>query len=250
MEIKCTQCGGDVPIEEDAGFIRCPFCETALYVETDRTVLHYYMSVQVAVDDIGLTIARKLSYMEIKDPVAVQSSSVIYFPFWRLDTLMGGALTVPAATTPIEDLDVLKSPAGDLKLYSKKLEEDFPVVEPEVLLENALVEGQKIIGSESAKFRSASLVHLPLHEVEYICQGREYRVFVEAISGEVFGDSWPAAPQKQKDRALGRIAALAFGLFLVESALIPWFWVLLPAYAATGYGVYFLARRTLRKMGW
>jgi len=250
MQIKCTQCGGDVPIEEDAGFIRCPYCETALYVDTDRTVLHYYMAAQAAAQDIGPTIQRKLSYMEINDPVAVQSSRILYFPFWRMDTTIGGSVTLPAAAPPMEDLESLKSPAGDLKLYTKKLGEEFPVVEPEVLLEDALVKAQKSLESEAVKFKSASLMHLPLYEVEYTCQKGQYRAIVEAVSGEVFADNWPAAPQKQKDRVLGWIAALAFVLFLLESALIPWFWVMVPAYVATGAGIYFLARRTLRNMGW
>ena len=48
MEIKCTQCGGKAPIEEDADFIRCPFCETALYIDADRSVKHFYMDPAVA----------------------------------------------------------------------------------------------------------------------------------------------------------------------------------------------------------
>jgi len=52
MDLKCTQCGGQTPSSEDTSFVRCPFCETALCLETDRTVSHQYPPASVP-NDLG-----------------------------------------------------------------------------------------------------------------------------------------------------------------------------------------------------
>ena len=73
---------------------------------------------------------------------------------------------------------------------------------------------------------------------------------MEAVSGEVFAEDWPAAPYREKDRVLGMIAVATFVLFLVEAMVISHPGLTLLAYAPTAAGVYFFARRTLKKMGW
>jgi len=251
MEIKCTQCGGKAPIEEDADFIRCPFCETALYIDADRSVKHFYMDPVVNEKDLGPLIQRRLSYMEIQSPVTVQTSRVILFPFWRFDSAIGGSLMIPAAMPPIEDMTQVKNPAGDLKLYSDDLSKRYQVVEPELLLDDALVEAQRVLGTKDpVKFTGASMTHLPLIEVRYLCKEGEFGAVVEAVSGEVHADDWPAAPVREKDRALGLIALAAFVLFLAEAALVPWAIFLIPIYAITALGIYAFARNKLHRMGW
>jgi len=250
MDIKCTQCGAKVPIETDTSTIRCPFCETALYVETDRTVKHYYMDPQVQATELNPVIQRKLSYMEIKDPVNVTTCGLVYFPFWRLDTTMGTSVMAAAAMPPAEDMFSMKTPAGPVKLFSPELAVDNEVVEPEVLLEDGLVEAQKFLGSSSVKFKAASVVHLPLYKVTYTCQNTSREAVVEAVSGEVFAEDWPAAPYKEKDKVLGMIAAAAFGLFLAEAIIIRHPGLTMLAYAPTAAGIYYFARNTLKKMGW
>lgn len=250
MDIKCTQCGAKVPIEQDTGFIRCPYCETSLYVDTDRTVKHFSMSPQIRPADLAPVIQRKLSYMEIKDPVKVGRHNLVYFPFWRLDMEGGFSITVPASPPVIEDIIQIKCPAGDLKLFAPELAAEEEVVEPQALLEDAVADAAKLMDNKEPKFSAASLLHLPMYAVEYACGGARHKALVEAVSGEVYADDWPAAPQKEKDRVLGMIAALAFGLFFLEAALLPGLWPVLAAYAVTAIAIYYLARRTLTKMGW
>jgi len=250
MEINCTQCGAGIPIEEDSEFLKCPYCDTSLYVETDRTVKHYYITRNLGKDDLSPVIQRKLSYLEIKDKVEVSKSHMAYLPFWGLVTSGGKTIVIPASAPPLEDLDHVKIPAGDLKLYNDQLEQDNEVVQPKLLLEDAALEARNVLGDQKATYSSASLIHLPMFAVSYYCRGMRYRALVDAVSGEVYADDWPAAPQKQKDKVLGIIAAIAFFLFFVEAAVIPGFgWVIL-AYAVTGTAMYFLAWTTLRKMGW
>ena len=250
MNIKCTQCGAKVPIEKDSDFIRCPYCETALYVDTERTVKHHYMAAQAQTKDLGPMVARKLSYLEVVDPVTVGKWSFFYFPFWRVDTSLGGSVVIAAATPPCEDMLQISMPAGDLKLFAPELAAEHEVTEPEMLLDDALIEAQKILDNPAVKFTAASLIHLPMYRVEYRCQNQDFVAVVDAITGDAFADEWPAMPQKQKDRMLGGIALAAFALFFLEAAFLPWTWAIIPAYALTGAGIYYLARNTLRKMGW
>jgi hypothetical protein len=250
MDIKCTQCGAGVPITEDAAFIRCPFCDTALYVETDRTVTHYYLPAQAPVNDLPLYLRRKLAGFEVKDEVAVKGVTLVFFPYWRFDLATGKSHCLPAAAAPFEDLHRLKMPAGDLKLFDPPKLEPHRVIEPQVLLVDAALEVKTELANEAAQFTASSLVHLPLYFVGYACQGKDFRAVVDAVAGEVYADDWPPGPQREKDRALGLIALLAVGLFLFEAALIPGLWLTLAAYALTALGLYYLARGVLQRMGW
>jgi hypothetical protein len=249
MDITCTQCGAKVPIEHDTEFLRCPYCETALYVETDRTVKHFLMPATVAEKDLVPVLRRKLAYLEIKAPVNVTGVKTVWFPFWRLDAKMGGAAMVPAAAPPLEDMASIKPPAGNLQLYTEG--PGRTEVAPEVLLEDAVVEGWKALeAKEPIEFSAAAMLHLPLLEVSYTCRNRPYRAVIEAASGEVYADDWPAAPARKKDRVLGLIAVSAFIAFTLEAALIPVLSIALLMLAATALLVYFVGLNVLEKMGW
>ncbi len=258
MEIKCTQCGGSVPIEYDSVFIRCAFCETALYVDTDQTVKHFVMLPQVAGNDIAPIIQRELSYMEIKDPVTVIKTDLHYFPFWRLENNKGRAQNIPAASPLIEDMSEIRFPAGEFKLFSDELVNEKSVVEPEVTFEDAVTEGKKSTNGPADKFTSASITHIPFFIVNYACQKMDHEAVVEGVSGTVYADGWPVAPQKQKDRRLGLIAFMSVALFLFEASF-PSF---LPVSAnvgiimslgmmiVTGVLVYYYSMNMLKKMKW
>lgn len=239
-----------MPIEHDTGFINCPFCDTALYLDTDRTVKHFYLDFQVSSKDLAPVIQRKLSYMEVKAPVKVLSHSMVFLPVWKLEAATGETVLVPGAALSMEAMEELRLPAGDLKLMGPDAAADKELTEPELLLEDAARKARETLGGEDVKIRAASLVHLPFYRVEYSCRDESFEAAVDGVSGEVYADSWPSAPHRQKDRVLGMIAALAFGLFFIEAAAIPGFWLVVPAYAITGVGIYFLARGVLKKMGW
>jgi len=250
MQINCTQCGAGVPIEEDSEFVRCPYCETALYVDTDRTLKHFYFVPQVTRRDLHLNIRRKLAYMEIDESVKITEADMVYFPFWSLSLTSGGTLGIPASPPPVEDLYEYKFPGGDLKFFDQNILHEEEVVEKELTLEDAVMEARKDLDSDKARFSDAYLVHIPFYKVSYTCRNSENEAMVDAVSGDTFADEWPPAPQKQKDRVLGWITGLSLGLFLLEAALIPGILLLAPAYAVTGAGIYFYTKRTLNRMGW
>jgi len=250
MDIKCTQCGGQVPIAEDTAFVRCPFCETALYVETDRTVPHQYLPATLAEKDLGMYLQRRLAQFEYEDPVKLKKARLVYFPFWRFDLATGKSHAVPAAVAPYEDLRRLKLPAGSYKLFDAAALEPHQVIGPEVLLEDAAEDARVEIGNEAVNFTGAGLVHLPFYFITYQAGSRDFTAVTDAAAGETYADEWPAGAQKVKDRALGLIAALCVALFLLESALLPNIFFTLLAYAVTAIGIYFLARSTLTRMGW
>ena len=44
MQIKCTQCGADVTVQQDETFIECPFCASALFLDKRKVVFHYLLN--------------------------------------------------------------------------------------------------------------------------------------------------------------------------------------------------------------
>lgn len=250
MDINCTQCGGKVPIQEDTSFVRCPFCETALYVETDRTVSHQYLAASVAEKDLGMYLQRRLARFEVEEQAKVKNAKLIFFPVWRFDLPTGKSVAVPAAAPLFDDLRRLKMPAGAYQLFDAAALAGRTVIEPDLLLEDAALEARAETGNEETKFTGAALVHLPFFHVTYAAGTRDFRALVDAASGEPYADDWPAGSQKQKDRALGMIAALCVILFLLEAVLVPGPGLTLLAYGVTAVGIYYLARSTLAKMGW
>lgn len=250
MDIKCTQCGGQVPIQEDTAFVRCPFCETALYVETDRTVSHQYVPAGLAEKDLEVYLKRQLAQYEYVGSVELKKRRLAFFPFWRFDLPTGKSIAVPAGIAPYDDLRRLKMPAGSYKLFDPAALEPHEVIEPAVLLEDAAEEARAECGNEEVKFTGAALVHLPFFLYTYAAGSREFAAMTDAAAGQTYADEWPAGAQKNKDRTLGLIAALCVFLFLLEAALLPNIALTLPAYLVTAVGLYYLARSTLTRMGW
>jgi len=250
MEINCNQCGGSVPIRHDTGFLACPFCETALYVDVDRTVKHFAMTPQVTRADLAPTIRGRLASMEVVGEVEVEQASLLYFPFWRLLTPAGRAVCLPAAAPPIEELQSVEVPAGALSLFDPALAERHPLVQPVVPLEDADVQARALLGGADVTFEAASMVHVPFFDVRYRCQDASHTCWVGAASKDVVADDWPSAAEQHKDKVLGRIALLTFALFFAEALVLPGLWTVLLLYALTAAGMCFVARRALHRMGW
>jgi DNA-directed RNA polymerase subunit RPC12/RpoP len=248
MKIRCTQCGAEISIEEDAGFIQCEYCGTHLFVELDRTVRHYSIQSNLGEKSVAPAISRHLSRMELNLPVEIINSELSYFPFWNFTTDQGRRVAIPAATSSIESLGQVTIPAGDLRFFDPGKIPASQIIPPETLLESALSQFKGLGLKDDVK--ESSLIHVPMFLVTYRYQDMEYEAAVEAVTGNVYSDEYPPLPVHEKDRFFGMMMAVTLALFILEGVIIKGFWLTLLAYAITSIPLYFGIRFLLKGKGW
>jgi DNA-directed RNA polymerase subunit RPC12/RpoP len=211
--IHCTQCGGELHPDEGQIFITCPYCNSTVYLDKSQVVFHWYLAPTVDQQEAHSSLARWMAGNEtVKD--LDQKSKVVnvafeYFPLWYFKRRDGGReeiLLEPAAATSVSEIRRLKLPAGDLRKYEADL--DTQAQAPSVPLQAALgwLEERQIPQDEIAE---QALVHIPLYTFKYNYQGNTYTAIVEAATGGVLANIFPAKAEAPY-RAIGCVTAIVF----------------------------------------
>ncbi|MHC1782656.1 MAG: hypothetical protein AB9891_07850 [Anaerolineaceae bacterium] len=160
----------------------------------------------------------------------VTGQSFTYFPLWYFLTGQEKKETVllqPAAAISVTELSSLTLPAGDLIKYDPAL--DAQADQPTVPLEAAHQwVNQKHPG---VTVRESSLVHIPLYIFKYEYKGQSFTALVEAATGRVLANIFPAKAEAPY-LLLGGITAAVF----LCLAIIPW---LSGSYLDIGVGISF-----------
>jgi DNA-directed RNA polymerase subunit RPC12/RpoP len=212
--LHCTQCGGELHPDEGQIFLTCPYCGAAVFVDKSQVVFHWYLAPTLDEDEARASLARWMAGNQtVKDldkKARLLSNAFEYFPVWyfkRQPSNGGEAIIVePAAATSVSELRNLQLPAGDLRTYDPAL--DGQAQKPTVPLEAALewmVQRQLPAG----EINEQSLVHIPLYTFKYAYQGTNYTAVVEAGTGGVFANIYPAKAEAPY-RLAGGLAALVF----------------------------------------
>jgi len=212
--LTCAQCGGELHPDEGQAFITCPYCSSTVYVDKAKVVFHWYLAATLDENKARGALARWMAGNQtVKDldkKSRVVGVSFGYFPLWlfkrRTPAGKEEIYLEPAAATSITELKSLKLPAGDLKKYQPALDADAQA--PSVPLQAALgwLEGRGVARSEIVE---QSLVHIPLFTVKYAYQGKTYTAIVEAATGGVFANIFPAKAEAPYLIA-GGLSALVF----------------------------------------
>ncbi len=195
--LSCTQCGGELHPDEGQIFLTCPFCNSTVYVDKSRVVFHWYVAPTLDEAKARASLARWMSGNQtVKDldrKSSIVETSFAYFPMWyfKVRRPEGGEeiRMLPAAATAVSEIAHLYLPAGDLRKYESEL--DAQALTPTVPLQTAL-QWMESGGGASANILEQSLVHIPLFTIKYSYQGRLYTALVEAATGGVFANIFPA----------------------------------------------------------
>ena len=213
-QVTCAQCGGELHPDEGQSFLICPYCSSAVYLDKSQVVFHWYLAATLDETDARSALARWMAGNQtVKDldkKARLVSITFEFFPVWYFKHRDGGGreeiLLEPAAATSISELRMLNLPAGDLRKYEPRLDTQSHL--PTVPLQAAL--GwlqQRSIPSEEVVEKA--LVHIPLFLCKYDFKGNTYSAVVEAATGKVFANIYPA-----KDEApyllAGCVTALVF----------------------------------------
>ena len=96
----------------------------------------------------------------------------------------------PAAATSVSVLKDLRLPAGDLKKYDPAIEAEARM--PSVPLQAAIEWLASDAHVPAGEIQERSLVHIPLFTFKYNYQGKLYTAVVEAGTGVVLANIFPA----------------------------------------------------------
>jgi len=236
LEIQCTQCGGPVPVDDD-GYVHCPACRSALYVDLRRVCLHHQVEPAVGEGDLPGILGRWLHAMEVPGRPRITRRELRYWPFWEVEAADRRALLL-ATPSPFPELESIDVPAGRRRAFDDATEAAARA--PTTFGDAALAR----TGADAASAR-LSLLHLPIYHLEYRLAGRPYVAVVEGVSGGVFAERAPPARTSQLDASHAMVFGATFGVFLLEGLLLPDLGPTLLGYGVTGAVLYkfFQSRR-------
>ena len=210
----CTQCGGELHPDEGQIFVTCPFCSSTVYLDKSRVIFHWYLASTLDEGNARSSLARWMAGNQtVKDldkKARIGGFTYEFFPVWyfkRRDKHgQEQILLEPAAATSISEIRKIRLPAGDLRKYDSQLESQAHA--PSVPLQAALewLGGRGVQGEEIIE---QSLVHIPLYTFKYTYQNKAYTAIVEAGTGSVFANIFPAKAEAPYLLA-GGLTALIF----------------------------------------
>ena len=163
MKISCTQCGAEHTVIKSDSFLRCPFCDARIVVDppvhTPEIVMH-------SVDE---------EYVKrLFPPGMVISIEMKYFPYSESDRSLTCRTIKPCFSQPWQDLEDYSPPAGDRRIFdvSAALPREFIPFDRDQIEE-----------------ASAGIVFHPFYIVMLKLDGYSEGVLVDAVSGQLLGES-------------------------------------------------------------
>ena len=217
--LTCTQCGGELHPDEGQVFLTCPYCSATVYLDKSRVVFHWYvaptLNEQQALGALNRWMSGSQTVKDLDKKAQVTGQEFQFFPLWyfKAQSPKGEQIYLrPAAATAITELSRLPLPAGDLRRYEASM--DAQSVTPSVPLNMALEwlghsqtvgQGQPPLPASSAGpstvtaprlagpvVQEMALVHVPVYLFKYQYRGQSYTALVDAASGTVLANLFPA----------------------------------------------------------
>jgi hypothetical protein len=196
--IVCPQCAGENQIQADEKFIECSFCGSAIYIDKSKVVTHYVVNSnfkqQEAEGNLRRWMAGNFQVKDLDKLAQISNIEFFYFPLWYFKvSLPTGDVNYiqPGTSTAISEIKKLNIPAGNLKVYNKTDFNEQEFIQPDVLIDSAK-NWLKETGVDINYLAETDLVHIPLFKFTYAFENKQYTAYVEASSGMVYANQWPA----------------------------------------------------------
>ena len=211
-EGKCPKCGATVKIEPGVHFIKCPYCDTMLFIDRSGVMFYYilpfFINEAQANDILRRWFAASDKPKDLETTARVLSMEKIYFPVYMFKRNINGkveVITKPARGTILPGLHSLQIPGGDIKVFdesfdtggAKLMDVDIPM--------------QQYLTSLPGQPEEQALVYFPIYQVKYNYRGMDYSVIINGSTGEVYADNAPTKSSMPYEAvaATGFIMALA-----------------------------------------
>jgi len=196
--IICPQCGGENKIPTDEKFLECEFCGSAIYIDKRKVVNHFVVTSNFTKEQAEGNLRRWMAsnfHVKDLDKLAQQTqSNFYYFPLWYFKTKDSSGDKIylqPAHSTAISEIKNIQIPAGNLKSYHKSEFAEKEFVATDVLYESAK-SWLTSSGVNGDSISESFLVHVPFYHFYYSYKGQQYSALIEASSGKVYANIWPA----------------------------------------------------------
>jgi hypothetical protein len=219
--LNCTQCGGELHPDEGQIFLTCPYCGATVYLDPAQVVFHWFLTPtldpQQASGELFRWMSGSQTVKDLDKKAQVVGQSFEYFPLWYFLISQNNSETVtlvPAAATSITEITRLSLPAGDLKPHDSAI--DAQSVLSTVPLEAAREWLNQTHGG--AQIKQSSLVHIPIYIFKYTYKNQPFTAMVEAGTGTVLANIYPAKAEAPYLLAGG----LTAGIYLI---LAIFFWL-------------------------
>lgn len=219
--MSCTQCGGILHPDDEQVFLKCPHCQSTLYLSRGSAVFHRYMSLTMSVDDAHASLRRWMTSNQLPTNLVhtakIGETSFAYFPIWRIQTSRSGEeelLFELGTATSVTEVKNLTIPGGDLQAYTQEIEDQsvIPSISMDSVINRLAEQG---IGRE--EIADIQLIHLPIFTVKYEYKQVVYTALVEGFTGKVFANLYPQGP----NLPLKRIALTVATPFIILGTC-PW----------------------------
>ncbi|HSV86320.1 MAG TPA: hypothetical protein VLH85_07080 [Levilinea sp.] len=217
--LYCTQCGGELAPDQGQIFLTCPYCSATVFLDKSQVVFHWSLAPTLDAPQAEAALRRWMSGSStVKDldvKAKITACAFSYFPLWYFRLAEGDREVIAlelAAATSVTELRRLALPAGDLRRYESSL--DAQAEQPGVPLQAALVRLRQ--QHPSSAVRESSLVHVPIYIFKYRYRNQAYTAVVEAATGVVLANLYPA-----KDQAPYILAGCSTALVYLSLAVLP-----------------------------
>jgi hypothetical protein len=224
-KIICPQCAGENEVPIDEKFTECVFCGSAIYIDKKKIVSHFVINSNFKKEEAEGNLRRWMAgNFQVKDLdklAQISQMSFYYFPMWYFKTDKSSGETIylqPASSTSISEIKKINIPAGNLKVYNKKDFNESEFVAPDVLFDSAQ-NWLKDTGVNIDTVALSNLVHIPFYQYYYNYDGKQYTALVEASSGKVYANLWPAKSEAPF-RIMFALCIIAFFLISVLALVV------------------------------
>ncbi len=163
MKINCTQCGAEHIVIESDFFIRCPYCDARIVVDPPADTPELVMA------SVSEEYVRRLF-----PPGMVISSEKKYFPYCETDQSLTGKTLISCFSQPWQELEDYSPPAGDRRIFDESIAEPCEFIP---------------FDRDQIDEASVRIIFHPFYIVMLKLEGYSEGVLVDAVSGQLLGES-------------------------------------------------------------
>jgi hypothetical protein len=211
--LPCPQCRAPVPVVNDHPYLSCEHCTAALFLDLSDYLLHVYARPRLDKRGVQAALRGALQSSEVRGKLDRLEAELVYLPYFLFAT-SHGVRSVPGIA--LEGRALAWNPKADssgLEAY------DAASTKGTIIMPTAsVVDARAQLGEPS---KEARLVHVPFYRVRYSNGDKPYSAVVNALDGSVSAGVLPPASSHAVTKSYMTWAGLAFGVFVLEAALLP-----------------------------